>query len=48
MVFKDHLLQALKQRIPRKRKTGKNARRSLWINKELLDLLKLKKKVYRE
>jgi len=48
LVFKDHLLQALKQRIPRKRKAGKNARRSLWINKELLDLLKLKKKVYRE
>jgi len=27
IVFKDHLLQAQKQCIPRKRKVGKNARR---------------------
>ena len=33
-VFKDHLLQAQKQCIPRKRKAGKNARRPPWINKE--------------
>ena len=29
-------------------KAGKSARRPLWINRELLDLLKLEKKVYRE
>ena len=34
-VFKDHLLQAQKQCILRKRKAGKNARRPPWINKEL-------------
>ena len=43
-VFRNHL-QDLKQFIPRKKKVGKNARR---INKELLDLLCHKKKVYRE
>ena len=36
--FKDHLLQAQKQCIPRKRKAGKNAKRPLCINKLLLDL----------
>jgi len=40
LVFKDHLLQAQKQSISRKRKSGKNARRHLWINKEIMDLLK--------
>jgi len=29
-------------------KAGKNVRRPLWIDKELLDLLKCKKKVCRE
>jgi len=48
LVFNDHLLQAKKQCILRKRKAGKNARRSLWTNKELLDLLKHKKEVGRE
>ena len=43
-IFKNHLLLAQKHCILRKRKAGKNARRPLWINKELLDLLK----VYRE
>ena len=37
LVFKDHLLQAQKQCIPRKKKADKNSRRPLWINKELLD-----------
>ena len=46
-VFKDHLLQAQKQCILRKRKAGKNARRPPWINK-LLDLLKPKKEVCME
>jgi len=32
----------------KKRKAGKNARRPLWINKELLDLIKPQKKVYKE
>jgi len=48
LVFKDHLLQAQKQCIPRKRKVGKNVRRPPWITEELLDLLKHRKKVYRE
>jgi len=39
-VFRDHLLQAQKQYIPRKRKTEKNARTPPWINNELLDFLK--------
>ena len=47
-VSKDHLLQAKKQCILRKRKAGKNARTLPWISKELLDLLKHKKKVYTE
>ena len=47
-IFKDRLLQAQNQCILRKRKASKNARMPEWINKELLDLLKLKKKVYRE
>jgi len=47
-LFKDHLPQAHKQCIPRKRKVGKNVRRPPWITEELLDLLKHRKKVYRE
>jgi len=41
-------LQAKKQCISRKWKVGKNIRKTLWIIKELLDLLQYKKKVYRE
>ena len=37
LVFKDHVLQTQKQRNPRETKAGKNARRPLWINKELPD-----------
>ena len=47
-VIKDHFLQAQKQGILRKRKAGKNARKPLWINKELLDLLRFTNRVYRE
>jgi len=47
-VFKDHLLQIQKQCIPRKRNVGKNTRRLSWIYKVLLNLFKLKKKIYRE
>ena len=47
-LFEDPLLQAQKHCILRKRKAGRNASRPLWINKELLDFLKLKKKVCRE
>ena len=47
-IFKNHLLLAQKHCILRKRKAGKNARRPLWINKELLDLLKCKKNIYAE
>ncbi|KFW09032.1 hypothetical protein N327_00801, partial [Fulmarus glacialis] len=47
LIFKDHLLQAQEQCIPTKRKSGKNARRPTWMNKELLDKLKHKNKAYR-
>ncbi|GAB0208082.1 mitochondrial enolase superfamily member 1 [Grus japonensis] len=47
LVFKDHLLQAQERCIPAKRKSGKNARRSAWMNKELLDKVKHKKEAYR-
>ena len=45
--FKDHLLQAQERRIPTKRKSGKEARRPAWMNKELLDKLKRKTEAYR-
>ncbi|KFQ40129.1 hypothetical protein N332_13281, partial [Mesitornis unicolor] len=48
LIFKDHLLRVQEQCIPRRRKAGKNARRLLWMNKELLDLLGRKRKIYRE
>ncbi|KGL88902.1 hypothetical protein N301_16250, partial [Charadrius vociferus] len=47
LIFKDHLLQALEQCIPTKRKSGINARRPLWMNRELLEKLKLRKEAYR-
>ncbi|KFW68190.1 hypothetical protein AS28_13777, partial [Pygoscelis adeliae] len=47
VMFKDHLLQAQERCIPTKRKSGKNARRPAWKNKELLDKLKHKKEAYR-
>ena len=47
LIFKDHLLQAQERCIPTKRKSGKNARRPAWMNKELLDKLKHKKEAYR-
>jgi len=43
----DHLLQAQEQCIPKKRKSGKNARRPAWMNKELLAKLKQKKEACR-
>lgn len=36
--FKDHLFQAQELFIPKKRKSGKNARRPVWIKKELLGI----------
>ncbi|PKU28782.1 glycerol kinase [Limosa lapponica baueri] len=47
LVFKDHLLQAQEQCIPRKKKSGKKARGPAWMNKEILDKLKKKKEAYR-
>lgn len=38
LVFKAHFLQGQKRHIPRKRNAGKDTRRLLWINEELLDL----------
>ncbi|KFQ20880.1 hypothetical protein N332_01897, partial [Mesitornis unicolor] len=48
LIFKDCLLRVQEQCIPRRRKAGKNARRPAWMNKELLDLLGCRKKIYRE
>ncbi|KFV03752.1 hypothetical protein N340_10407, partial [Tauraco erythrolophus] len=47
LIFKDHLLQAQERCIPTKRKTGRKTRRPAWMNKELLDQLRHKKKAYR-
>ncbi|GAB0189068.1 mitochondrial enolase superfamily member 1 [Grus japonensis] len=47
LVFKDHLLQAQERCIPTKRKSGKNVRRPAWMNKELLDKVKVRKEAYK-
>ncbi|GAB0205822.1 mitochondrial enolase superfamily member 1 [Grus japonensis] len=47
LVFKGHLLQAQQRCIPTERKSGKNTKRPLWVNKELLDKVKQKKEAYR-
>ena len=47
VIFKDHLLQAQERCIPTKRKSGKNATRPAWMNKELLDKLQHRKEAYR-
>ncbi|GAB0210078.1 mitochondrial enolase superfamily member 1 [Grus japonensis] len=47
LIFKGHLLQAQEQCIPTKRKSGKNARRPAWMNKEHLEKFNHKKEAYR-
>ena len=47
LIFKNYLLQAQERCVPTKRKSGKNARRPAWRNKELLDKLKHKKEACR-
>ncbi|KFW65086.1 hypothetical protein AS28_14346, partial [Pygoscelis adeliae] len=47
LIFKDHLLQTQEQSTPMSRKSGKNARRPAWMNKELLAKLKHRKEAYR-
>ncbi|GAB0177211.1 hypothetical protein GRJ2_000186300 [Grus japonensis] len=47
LIFKGHLLQAQERCIPTKRKSGKNARRPAWMDKDLLGKLKHKKEAYR-
>ncbi|GAB0182166.1 hypothetical protein GRJ2_000681900 [Grus japonensis] len=47
LIFKDHLLQAQERCIPTKRKSSKNTKRPLWVNKELLDKVKQKKEACR-
>ncbi|GAB0197925.1 mitochondrial enolase superfamily member 1 [Grus japonensis] len=47
LVFKGHLLQAQERCISTKRKSGKNAQRPAWMNKELLSKLKHKKEACR-
>jgi len=44
LIFKTHLLQAQEQSIPKNKKSAKNAWRPAWMNQELLDKLKYKKK----
>jgi len=48
LIISDHLLQDQEQCMPTKRKSGRNARRPTWMNKELLNKLKQKKEAYRE
>lgn len=48
MVFNDHLLQAQEQCILTKRKSGKNAKRPVWMNKELLDKVNHKREAYKQ
>ncbi|KAM9608247.1 uncharacterized protein ACIBXB_000772 [Morphnus guianensis] len=47
LIFKGHLLQAQDQYSSTNRKSGKNARRPAWMNKQLLDKPKHKKEAYR-
>jgi len=47
IIFKHHLLQAQERCIPTKKKPGKNAGRSAWMNKQLVDKLRRKKEAYR-
>ncbi|GAB0204212.1 mitochondrial enolase superfamily member 1 [Grus japonensis] len=47
IAFKGHLLQAQERCIPTKRKSSKNTKRPLWMNKELLGKVKQKKEAYR-
>ncbi|PKU42736.1 hypothetical protein llap_6956 [Limosa lapponica baueri] len=47
LVLKDQFLQAQKQCIPTKSKSGKNARKPVWMNKELLDKFKHNREAYR-
>ncbi|GAB0180427.1 hypothetical protein GRJ2_000508000 [Grus japonensis] len=46
LVFRDHLLQAQKQCIPTKRRSGKNTTWPAWMNEELLDKLQHKKEAF--
>ncbi|GAB0208353.1 mitochondrial enolase superfamily member 1 [Grus japonensis] len=47
LIFKGHLLQAQERCIPTKRKSGKNTKRPLWMNKEILAKYNHKKEAYR-
>ncbi|GAB0203845.1 hypothetical protein GRJ2_002850100 [Grus japonensis] len=47
LIFKGHLLQAQEPCIPTKRKSSKNTKRPLWMNKELLGKVKQKKEACR-
>ncbi|GAB0184567.1 hypothetical protein GRJ2_000922000 [Grus japonensis] len=48
LIFKGHLLPAQEQRIPTKRKSGKNTKRPPWMNKELLGKKSNKKRKPKE
>ncbi|GAB0202575.1 mitochondrial enolase superfamily member 1 [Grus japonensis] len=47
LIFKGHLLQAQEQCIPTKRKSSKNTKRPLWMNKDLLGKVKQNQEAYR-
>jgi len=47
LMFKDHLLQAQEKSIPESRKSGQNACRPAWMNKELLAKFEHKKEACR-
>jgi len=47
LMFKDYFLHAQESSIPMKKRSGKNARRAMWMNKMLLAKLRHKKEAYR-
>lgn len=47
MTFQAHFLQAQRQCIPIREKAGKGGNKPLWMNKEVLSLLKCKPETYR-
>jgi len=47
LILKRHLCHIQEWPMPISRKSGRNARRSVWINKELLEKLKHNKETYR-
>ncbi|KFZ52058.1 hypothetical protein N321_07570, partial [Antrostomus carolinensis] len=47
LILKDLLLQAQERCIPTKRKAGRNSRRPAWMDRKILNKLRIKKEAYR-